>query len=174
MGALLALPLLKGIPSWLVRVLAVLLVLALLVGYGWFKGNEHGTAKLNDYMQAQAKKETRIAAARQVVTEKVVTQYITQTVPRTRTVTETIDHEVTKYVERHIDTASLSTAAVELHDAAAANRVPDTARAADGAASGLEVSAFTQTCTANYAICHQTADRLRALQEWNRQQAGVK
>lgn len=174
MGAILALPLIKGFPSWLVRVLLVLAVVAALIAFGWYECDVRWTEKVAKENMAAMKEVQRIAGARQVITERVEIQYLTKTVPQTRTVTETIERQVTSYVDRKVDVASLSTAAVELHDAAAANRVPDTARSADDAASGLEAAALTRTCAANYAICHQNADQLRALQGWLADQAVVK
>jgi hypothetical protein len=141
---------------------------------GWVKGNQHGTAKLTDYIAKQATEAVRIGKARTVVTEKVITKYVTVTVPKTQVVTNTIEKEVIRYETAKLDTCPLSNAAVSLHDAAAANAVPEAARSVDGAASGIETSALTKTCTENYAIYHQTADRLRALQEWVKEQGAVK
>jgi len=55
---------------------------------------------------------------------------------------------------------------VRLHDAAAAGELPEPARDADAAAAGLALSAVAGTVAANYQTCHETAEQLRALQEW--------
>jgi len=140
---------------------------------GWIKGNNHGTAKLTDYIQKQAEEATRIAKVRTVVTERVVTRYLEKK-GATERITETIEKEVIRYEQAKLDTCPLSVGAVSLHDAAAANKLPDAARSVDGSASGLEVSALTKATTENYATCHQTAIRLKGLQDWVREQSIVK
>lgn len=150
-----------------------LLVLAL-IAFGWFKGDQHGTAKLTDYVQLQAKEATRIAGKRAAVTERVVTEYIIKTVPQTQETIKYIDREVTKYVDRKVDICPVSVAGVELHDSAAANRIPDATRSADDTASGVTTAETIQACATNYAISHGIADRLRALQAWVREQAAVR
>jgi hypothetical protein len=141
---------------------------------GWIKGNAHGTAKLAEYQAKQATEAVRIVQARGKVTERVVNHYITKIVPQTELVTRTIEREITKYELAKLDSCPISVAAVGLHNAAAANVVPDPAGTTDGTASGLEAAALTKTCAENYAVYHQTANRLTALQDWVRGQAGVR
>ena len=141
---------------------------------GWIKGNEHGTAKLTDYIAKQATEAIRIAQARAVVTERVVTKYITKIVPQTEIVTKTVEKEIVRYETAKLDTCPLSVAAVSLHDSAASNAIPDAAKSVDGTASGFETARLTKACTENYAVYHQTANRLRSLQEWIKEQGAVR
>lgn len=154
---------------------AALAVLALaLVAFGYVKGNAHGSQKLLDYQQAQAKEGNRIAKVRTKITERVLTKYLTVTMPQTQAIANSIEREVGNYENAKLDTCILSTGATRLHDAAAANRLPDAARAADGTASGIETSTLVKTATENYATCHAIRDRLIGLQTWIGEQARVK
>jgi hypothetical protein len=55
---------------------------------------------------------------------------------------------------------------VRLHDAAAANELPETASDADAPTANLALSAVAATVADNYRICHENAEQLRALQAW--------
>ena len=153
-------------------------VIGLLVGaFGltcWIKGNEHGTQKLTDHIAKEATEAARIAVVRGKATERVITKYLTVTVPKTQVVTNTIEKEVIRYEAAKLDACPMSNAAVSLHDNAALNTVPDASKSTDGTASEFKTADLTKTCTENYAIYHQTADRLRGLQEWVREQQAVK
>jgi hypothetical protein len=152
-------------------IIGIMLVAAF--GAGWIRGNDRGLQKLIDYQQKQAEEAVRITQVRTVVTERVLVKYLEKK-GATERVTETIEKEVIRYETAKLDTCPLSAGAVVLHDAAAANVLPDPARTVDGTASGIETSALTKTATENYATCHKTAIRLRGLQEWVRDQAAVK
>lgn len=101
-----------------------LLVIAL-VGYGFFKGNEHGTAKLDTYLAKQASETARITVARSAVTERIVTQYITKTVPQTQVVTNTVENEVIKYVDANPTGMCIDARWLGLHNSAASNTLPE-------------------------------------------------
>lgn len=58
------------------------------------------------------------------------------------------------------------------HDAAAAGEVPDPARVADATFASAE--SVASTVAQNYGACLDAAGRLTALQEWIREQQGVK
>lgn len=166
-----------GVLSFFAGPLGKWVVIGLLVavfgGWCWFKGNEHGTAKLTEYIGEQAKEAVRIVTARGKVTERIVTEYI-RVAGETKVVKETTEKEVVRYETLKLDRTMLSTAAVSLHDAAAANAVPDASRAIDGSASSVAAATLLETCTANYATYHEVADRLRGLQGWVRAQAAVR
>lgn len=155
--------------------IAVWAVAGLSLGFAiWFHGYMTGDDNLTEYKGKQATEAVSIVVKQGKVTEKVITEYVTVTVPKTEVVTRTIEKEVIRYETAKLDTCPLSVAAVSLHDSAAANTVPDPARSIDGTPSGIETSALTKTATENYALCHQTANRLRALQEWVTEQSKVR
>ena len=155
------------------RLLAIALLALALFGFGWVKGNAHGTEKLTEYIGQQAKEAVRIVTKRGEVTTQVVTKYI-EVAAKTKTASDAVEKGVTNYGTLKLDKSFLSVAAVSLHDSAADNGIPDAARAVDGSPSGVETSALVATCTANYRTYHQVADELVGLQAWVREQQKVK
>ena len=154
------------------RILAMALAAAALYGLGWFRGNEHGTAKLTEYIGEQAREAVRIVTRRGEVTQKVVREYV-----KIAGKTEFIVQEITKEGIKYADVNPgfcLDARWRLLHDGAAANAVPDPAAGADGAGGAPLAAEALGTVTANYAACHRTADRLTALQAWAREQAAVR
>ena len=151
---------------WPYRLLALAVLGVALVGFGWIKGASHVQAQWDAAVQQQA---LQAAAARErqaQATVKVVTQYV----DRVRVVREkgqTIIKEVSVYVPVQADAAcSINRGFVRLHDAAAAGELPEPARDADAAASGLALSTVAATVAANYQTCHENAEQLKALQVW--------
>lgn len=140
---------------------------------GWVKGNIHGTEKLYAYQAKQATEAARIVVKQGAVTEKVLTKYI-KVKGDTEVITNTVEKEVIRYEQAKLDQCPLSVAAVSLHNSAALNKLPDPASSVDGTPSGVKAAALTKTCTENYATYHKTANRLRGLQEWVREQEAVK
>ncbi len=155
--------------SALWRIAAYGLLVIGIFGYGYVKGNQHGTAKLADYQAAQLAKATIIVTKQGAVTERVVTKYV-KTAGETKTVTNTIEKEIIRYESAKLDLCPLSNGFVSLHDSAALGSVPNPASATNGTASGVTANQALGTVTKNYATYHETADRLRALQDWTRQQ----
>lgn len=80
---------------------------------------------------------------------------------------ETIVKEVPVYVTPEADAACvLHRGFVRLHDAAAANQVPDAPGTTDAAPAGIALSTAAGTITDNYERCHENAEQLTALQLW--------
>ena len=132
---------------WPYRWLALVLLAAALIGFGWIKGAGHVQAQWD----AAVQKQTLQTAA---VREKG----------------DTIVKEVPVYVPVQADAAcAINRGFVRLHDAAAAGELPEPARDADAAAAGLALSAVAGTVAANYQTCHENAEQLRALQAWVRE-----
>jgi hypothetical protein len=153
---------------WPYRLLALALLAIASTGFGWVKGASHVQAQWD---AAIARQTLQIATVRQhqaEATVKVVTRYV----DRVRVVREKDDaiiKEVPVYVPVQADAACrINRGFVRLHDAAAANDLPEPAGDADAAASGIALSAVAATVTDNYRICHENAEQLRALQGWVR------
>lgn len=154
---------------------AVIAALAVsLLGYGWVKGNEHGTAKLDAYVGAQAVQKLAIITKQGEVTERVVVQYRDRVV-HDAGITTTITQEVTKYVEgKPLALACmLDNRWVRLHDASAAGVVPPPPDGTDAAPGGVSAAAALPTVTENYARANRNAARLSALQKWADEQSRV-
>ena len=154
--------------AWPYRLLTLIALAVALVGFGWVKGAKHVQAQWDAAIQQQS---LQVAALRQKQAEatvKVVTQYV----DRVRVVREkgdTLIKEVPVYVPVEADTAcTIHRGFVRLHDAAAAGELPGPAGDADAAAAGVTLSAVAGTIADNYQTCHETAEKLRALQAWVR------
>jgi hypothetical protein len=75
---------------------------------------------------------------------------------------------------RQIDAVCvLPNSAVELHNSASGNKVPDSARGSDGTASSVKASELLSTVVDNYAACHANAERLSRWQEWYQTQKKI-
>lgn len=151
----------------------ILLALAIALGGAWFKGYQVGADKLEKYRTEQFAAATKINAKRAAVSAAVEIRYV-KVAGKTKIVTETIEKEVIRYADSNPGYL-LDGAWRVLHDAAAANTVPDPASIPYGAAGAPPRAAEAlDTVTANYAACNRTADRLDALQGWVRAQEKVR
>jgi hypothetical protein len=68
---------------------------------------------------------------------------------------------------------SLPRSTVSLHDSASGNQVPQRAESTDGTPSGIEASQLLDRVIENYGACHENAEKLRAWQEWYREQKTI-
>jgi len=68
---------------------------------------------------------------------------------------------------------SLPRSTVSLHDSASGNQVPQRAAAVDGTPSGIEASQLLDRVIENYGACHENAEKLKAWQEWYREQKTI-
>ena len=154
---------------WAYRLLALAVLGVALVGFGWIKGASHVQAQWAAAIQQQALQAAAVRERQAQATVEVVTQYV----DRVRVVREkgdTIIKEVPVYVPVQADAAcTINRGFVRLHDAAAAGKLPEPARDADAAATGIALSAVAGTVAANYRTCHENAEQLRALQTWVRE-----
>lgn len=151
---------------WPYRWLAIVLLAAALIGFGWIKGAGHVQARWDAAVQQQTLHAAAVRERQAQATVKVVTEYV----DRVRVVREkgdTIIKEVPIYVPVQADAAcTINRGFVRLHDAAAAGELPEPARDVDAAPADLALSAVAGTVAANYQTCHENAEQLRALQAW--------
>lgn len=103
------------------KIAFVAIFLAVYGAVCWFKGNEHGTQKLTEYIGEQAKEAVRIVTKQGEVTTQVVTEYV-KVKGATQVVTQTVEKEVVKYADSNPGSC-LDPAWRRLHDDAAANKV---------------------------------------------------
>ena len=68
---------------------------------------------------------------------------------------------------------SLPRSTVSLHDSASGNEIPNRAAAVDGTPSGIEASQLLDRVIENYGACHENAEKLKAWQEWYREQKTI-
>jgi hypothetical protein len=131
--------------SWPYRWLALVLLAAALIGFGWIKGAGHVQVQWDAAIQQQALHVAAVRERQAQTTVKVVTQYVDR-VRVVREKGETIIKEVPVYVPVQADAAcTINRGFVRLHDAAAAGELPEPTRDADAAATGLALSAVAGT-----------------------------
>ena len=151
---------------WPYRLLALVLLAAALIGFGWVKGANHVQAQWDAAIQQQTLQAAAVRERQAQATVEVVTQYV----DRVRVVREkgdTIIKEVPVYVPVQADAAcTINRGFVRLHDAAAAGDLPEPAGDADAPAAGIALSTVAGTVAANYQTCHENAEQLKALQAW--------
>ena len=123
---------------------------------------------------AEMKQRVRIAEEQ---SQKVNTVIETKIIEKVKVVKQNV------YITREIvrDTAgrqldaqcSLPRSTVSLHDSASGNEVPNRAAAVDGTPSGIEASQLLDRVIENYGACHENAEKLKAWQEWYREQKTI-
>jgi hypothetical protein len=123
---------------------------------------------------AEMKQRVRIAEEK---SQQVNTVIETKIIEKVKVVKQNV------YITREIirDTAgqqldaqcSLPRSTVSLHDSASGNQVPQRAAATDGTPSGIEASQLLDRVIENYGACHENAEKLKAWQEWYREQKTI-
>jgi hypothetical protein len=123
---------------------------------------------------AEMKQRVKIAEEK---SQQVNTVIETKIIEKVKVVKENV------YITREIvrDTAgrqldaqcSLPRSTVSLHDSASGNEIPNRAAAVDGTPSGIEASRLLDRVIENYGACHENAEKLRAWQEWYREQKTI-
>lgn len=124
---------LTSVLPWWWRWAGLALIVVGSMGYGWMKGDQHGTKKLTDFQGKQAIAAQKIIVRQGEITERVVTEYQDRVV-KGDTITKTIEKKVTEYVESKPLTLSCALDAgwIGLHDAAALGKTSGGAAALDG------------------------------------------
>jgi hypothetical protein len=155
------------------RLPAQILGVALVVVSVWLEGGLYNQANWQDQIAAQKQEIARLDAASKEVTVKTVNKYI----ERTRIVKEKADvivKEIPKYItQEHDSKCAIPVAAIVLHDAAAKNELPDTARLADDRTSDVTLSRLLDTTALNYGTFYEVREQLKALQDWVRDQKAL-
>ena len=128
-----------------------------------------GISNEAEWREKVLKQQAEIAQLKQKeaeVSTKVVTKYIDKI-----TVVKEKNNEIAKFINQDADAkCQLPNSFSVLHDAAAKNELPDSARATDASTSGVKLSEATTTIVGNYGACNQNSEQLKALQEWIREQ----
>lgn len=145
--------------------------LAGLYGYGYHRGAASVQVKWSAAQQVQAAALAKAEAKAASASARVVTRYV----DRVKVVHErgqAIIQKVPVYVSQAADArCSVPVGFVRLHDAAVqGGELPVAAGSTADAPSGVALSAVAGTVAGNYATDHETAERLKALQDWVRAQ----
>jgi len=109
--------------------------------------------------------------------QQVNTVIETKIVTKVKVIKENVyvNREIIKEVAgKQLDAqCTLPRSTVSLHDSASRNEVPERAAATDGTPSGVEASRLLDRVVENYGACHENAEKLRAWQEWYREQKKI-
>ena len=109
--------------------------------------------------------------------QQVNTVIETKIVEKIKVVKENVyvNREIIKEVAgKQLDAqCTLPKSTISLHDSASRNEVPERAAATDGTPSGVEASRLLDTVVENYGACHENAEKLRAWQEWYKEQKKI-
>ena len=109
--------------------------------------------------------------------QQVNTVIETKIVTKVKVIKENVyvNREIIKEVAgKQLDAqCTLPKSTVVLHDSASRNEVPERAAATDGTPSGIEASRLLDRVVENYGACHENAEKLRAWQEWYREQKKI-
>jgi hypothetical protein len=148
------------------RLPAQVLGVVLLLGGIWLEGGLY-------YVDQTRAEIARIEKQSKEVTVRVEKQYI----EKTKVIKEKGD-KIVEYVDRYITKEADSRCVipvnvVELHNSAAKNELPDPARVANEAPSGVALSTTTKTVVENYNLANEIRQQLISLQEWVREQQKV-
>jgi hypothetical protein len=122
--------------------------------------------KVKDLQIQIAHLETKTAE----VTTKVVTEYI-EKVKIVEGKTHVIIKKVPEYITKESDAkCSINTGAIELLNAAAENKVPESSRTSYEGPSDVKLSTLVESVSGNYGTYYQVVEQLKSLQDWIRKQ----
>jgi hypothetical protein len=123
---------------------------------------------------AEMKQRVRIAEEK---SQQVNTVIETKIIEKVKVVKQNvyITREIVKEVAgQQLDAqCSLPRSTISLHNSASGNQVPQRAAAVDGTPSGVEASQLLDRVIENYGACHENAEKLKAWQEWYREQKKI-
>lgn len=141
------------IPSWAWRWIALGLVMVSAAGFGWVKGNEHGTQKLTAYIGEQAAETVRLRSAKEKIVTLTETKWRTKIekviVQATQNEKEAKDHVTTK------DDAgcTVTDGFVRVYDAAWQGQLAGPPAESDRGPSGIPLSQVAETDAHNAGAC---------------------
>lgn len=139
----------------------------LLAAFGiYLEGLTTGAGVLQSEIDEARQEVARLNEQSKQITEKVVIKYVTEQ----KQVKEKGD-EIVKYITTNNDKqCTVYDSTVELLNSAAENRIPDSTRATNDTAAGVELSSVTKTVVENYNLYNQVSLQLKSLQDWIKQQ----
>ena len=147
-------------------------VVFLVVGSYLF--GSYGTEMIWRNRVAELESKVKVAEEK---SQQVNTVIETKIVTKIKVVKENVyvNREIIKEVAgKQLDAqCTLPKSTISLHDSASRNEVPERAAATDGTPSGVEASRLLDTVVENYGACHENAEKLRAWQEWYRDQKKI-
>ena len=153
----------------IIKIASVVLMLLGIYFYGGYSTEMMWRERVAE-LQAEIDKKDNLSA---IASKDIVIKYIN----KTKVIKEKGDviiKEVPKYITEKSDAeCTIPQSYIVLHNSASKNEVPDPTRGVDGSASGLKLSTTLETVVGNYVLYHETAEQLKALQEWVKTQEKI-
>ena len=137
--------------------------------FGWRGNEEHWLAKIKELEQKVAIAEAKSREVNTVIETKIVTKI--------KVIKETVyaNKEIIREVAgAQLDSqCSLPQSSVVLLNSASRNEVARGPESVDGTPSDIKASALLDTVVENYGICNENIEKLKAWQEWYREQKQI-
>jgi hypothetical protein len=137
--------------------------------FGWRGNEEHWLARIKELEQKVQIAESKSREVNTVIETKIVTKI--------KVVKETVyaNKEIIREVAgAQLDSqCSLPQSSVVLLNSASRNEVARGAESVDGTPSDIKASALLDTVVENYGICNENIEKLKAWQEWYREQKQI-
>lgn len=156
------------------RILAIVLLVIAVAGFGYVKGYSHAENKYElekaKFLADSERTYNELLIKKNKVDIQVVTEYLEKKV------------YITKWRERNVSVideipvrtvCDLPNGWVHIHNSSANGLHADTTSAADGTPSGINTSEALGGIVQNYGTCHETAEQLKSLQKWVREQQAL-
>ena len=147
--------------------IALTLVIALFSS-GLYVGNRLGISSCQEAVIESQRHGLETGVKQAVVSDKTITKYVDR-IQIVQGTSREIIKEVKIYVQ---DTGNLSPGFRMLHDSAANNELPDSTRIVDEAP--VQITDVAETVVRNYGICQENSTTLSSLQDWVREQSGIR
>lgn len=142
-------------------------------GHGFWKGNEHGTQKKTDYIAAEAKADTKLAAVRQMIVTQIQTKYVDR-IKIVREAGQTIEKEIKVYVTKEDDAVPVPVGFVRVFNAAWSGTPAGPPADTDRGSSGYPLSAVASADANNATTCRVWKEQRDGLIEFYRKQQAAK
>ena len=139
-----------------------------LFSFGLYLGNKIGVSSCYEATIEAQRHSIETGVKQAVVSDKTITKYVDR-IQIVQGTSREIIKEVKIYVQ---DTGNLSPGFRMLHDSAANNELPDSTRIVDEAA--VQITDVAETVVRNYGICQENSATLSSLQDWVREQSGIR
>jgi len=153
----------------IIKIASVVLMLLGIYFYGGYSTEMMWRERVAE-LQAEVDKKDNLSA---IASKDIVIKYIN----KTKVIKEKGDviiKEVPKYITEKSDAGcTIPQSYIVLHNSASKNEIPDPARGVDDSPSGLKLSTTLETVVSNYILYYETAEQLKALQEWIKTQEKI-
>ncbi|CAB4124280.1 hypothetical protein UFOVP49_118 [uncultured Caudovirales phage] len=144
------------------RILAILLLLVGVFGYGYIKGSHKADVELAAYASKFQALKIALDEEKANIKEKIVTEYVDRI--------EVVKEKEYVYREKAKTSVpaqyTLSNGWVYLHDVSATGGNADDARTSDATASDVKDNQALGVVVENYSLCRQNAEQLISLQDY--------